>query len=90
MSDPMDARGLIFLIGFVAATSFAAWLCFNRLSAAKATGKFRYVFHGIGEENWPVLFKVCKAFISVQGYVFCLMAGIGAIWFVIAIVGKMK
>ncbi len=86
----MDSRGLVFLAAFVVVTSLAAWFCFNRLFAAQETGRFRYIFHGINEAGWPLLFQFCKAFITVQAYVFCFMAGVGVIWFAISLIGKIK
>ena len=86
----MDTKGIGFLILWVAVTLVFAWFCFDRLSAARETGRFRYAFHGISQENWPLLFKFCKGFITVQAYGFCLMAGIGAIWLAVALIGKLR
>ena len=86
----MDAKGITFLIFWVAFTSIAAWACFNRLAAAKETGTFRYVFHGISQENWPNLFGILKGLLNVGAYALCLMAGIGLIWLATILIGKLK
>lgn len=86
----MDAKGITFLIFWIAFAAIAAWACFNRLAAAKETGTFRYVFHGIGQENWPNLFGFLKGFLNIQAYAFCLMAGIGLIWLAATLIGKVK
>ncbi|MXO85088.1 hypothetical protein GRI38_03485 [Altererythrobacter aurantiacus] len=86
----MDAKGITFLICWTAFAAIAAWVCFNRLNAAKETGTFRYLFHGIGEENWSNLFGLLKGFLNVQAYIFCLMAGIGLVWLAATLIGKVK
>lgn len=86
----MDAKGILFLVVWVAFAVVAAWACFNRLAAAKATGSFRYIFHGIGQDNWPGLFGFLKGFLNIQAYAFCLMAGIGIIWLAAILIGKVK
>ena len=86
----MDAKGITFLILWIAFTAIAAWACFNRLAAAKDTGTFRYVLHGIGQDNWPILFGFLKGLLNIQAYAFCLMAGIGLIWLAATLIGKVK
>lgn len=78
-----------FLAGF-GITAGLAWLCFNRLSAAKETGRFVYVFHGVTESKSPILFQICKVFITAQAYAFSLMAVIVAIALFISIFGNLE
>ncbi len=86
----MDAKGITFLIFWTAFAAIAAWACFNRLAAAKEAGTFRYMFHGIGQQNWPNLFGFLKGFLNVGAYALCSMAGISLIWLAAILIGKLK
>ena len=86
----MDVKNITFLSASTMVASAGAWWCFNRLAAADDTGSFRYIFHGIDQENWPGLFAVLKGFLNIQAYGFLLLAGIGVIWLTAVMIGKVK
>ncbi len=71
------------------AASFA-WIGWNRLSDARASGEFHYLWHGVGQDNWPLLFSFLKAFLAVWTGVTCLMTLIACIWLTLALVQKLK
>lgn len=74
----------------LALTTLGAWLCFNRLAAAKDSGKFLYIFHGVAETKSPMLFQACRVFLTIQAYVFSLMAVVVVIAFVISMLGNFR
>ena len=86
----MDMKSLAFLFVWTAVAASFAWLGFNRLQAARETGRFEYLWHGIGQENWPLLFKILKVFLTIWIGAACLMTLIGCLWLIWAFVEKIK
>ena len=83
-------KPIFFLILWTATAALFTWVGYNRLSEARTTGKFQYLWHGVGQDNWPVLFGMMKAFLTVWTGVAGLMTAIGLIWIVVELVKAVR
>ena len=70
-------KGLAFSLTWTAAVVSIAWFGLNRLDAASETGRFEYLWHEIGEQNWPTLFIGLQVFLKAMIGVSLLMALLG-------------
>jgi hypothetical protein len=76
----MPPKSIAFLSLWTATAAVFAWVGSNRLSAAHETGKFEYLWHGIGQDNWPLVFKALKGFLMIWTGLACLMTLLGCLW----------
>ena len=83
-------KSFVFLMLWTSATGLFAWLGLNRLAAARATGRFEYLWHGIGEASWPLLFSALKVFLTIFIGLACVMTAIGCVLLVKAFVVNFK
>ncbi len=72
---------MAFLFFWTAAVTSFAWIGFNRLAAALESRRFEFLWHGVGQENWPILFAGLKVFLVVWAWVCSFMAIVGGVWF---------
>ncbi len=86
----MPMKAIAFLVLWTSVVASFAWLGFNRLNAVRETGKFEYLWHGIGQDNWPLVFRFLKALLTVWTGLACLMTVIGCLWLIWAIAEKVR
>jgi hypothetical protein len=86
----ISAKAIVFLVLWTTMAGSFAWLASNRLSAARRAGKFEYLWHGIGQDNWPLLFGFLKALLTFGIGLSCLMTLIGCVWLTWTLLEKLK
>ncbi len=62
---------------WTALAALFAWFGFNRLEAARETGRFEYLWHGIGQDEWPLLFNILKVALTIWTGMACFLALMG-------------
>ena len=86
--SPSRLRGVAFQLALTAVISFFSWLGFNRLEAARSTGRFEYLWHGFDGESWPTLFAALKGFLLIWSWLAAFLAVVSGIVLLVMILKR--
>ena len=83
-------NALLFVAVQTAVATLFAWFGINRLNAARETGRFDYLWHGVSAQDWPLAFQALSIFLLIWTAVACLFVAIGIASIVRIVVRKAK
>ena len=78
----MNWDALLFLALWTAMAAGFAWLGYNRLEAAKSSGRFEYLWHGVSRTEWPAVFRFLSGFLTIWTGLAALLTAIGVMWLI--------